>query len=117
MKKHLYIDGICKYCDCKKFPDYYISNGFKYSREPSCKQISKMTYKLKTVDLTNEGQKKFTTYFFKKGNEIVYKVFCDGTRCSKVTADKIGISGLRSSYNLPKYITRNLGVYFSESQK
>ena len=64
---------------------------------------------LNEVDLTKDGEPKYTTYFYHKYNKFVWKVVTNGTRCALVIRDELKINkDMKFGSSLPKYITNNL---------
>lgn len=72
---------------------------------------SSTTRNLTKIDLTKEGNDKYTTYFYHKQSNDVYEVISDGTECAISLAVKNNISRSMSwSNKLPKYILKTLNV-------
>jgi hypothetical protein len=69
----------------------------------------KIQYTIKTVQLVEKGKEAFVTYFYKKGNSLVVKSICDGTRCGFQTRETLGLDGEGYTFSsrLPKYIEEN----------
>jgi len=64
---------------------------------------------LNKVDLTKDGEQKYTTYFYHKQNKFVWEVTTNGTKCALSIMDDLGINKqMKFSSSLPKYIKDNL---------
>ena len=64
---------------------------------------------LNEIDLTEENEPKFITYFYHKYNKFVWKVTTNGESCAKSIAEKLKINkDMKHSNKLPKYISNNL---------
>ena len=64
---------------------------------------------LNKVDLTKDGEQKYTTYFYHKQNKFVWEVTTNGTKCAPSIMDDLGINKqMKFSSSLPKYIKDNL---------
>lgn len=64
---------------------------------------------LNKVDLTKEGEAKYTTYFYHKNNKFVWEVMTNGGSCPVSIAKECGINkDMKFSHKLPKYILDNL---------
>ena len=68
--------------------------------------------KLITIILSEENEPQFTTYFFHKEKDSVFKVVSDGRSCSITLAERIEIGkDYKSGSYLPKYILNKLINY------
>jgi len=64
---------------------------------------------LNKVDLTKDGEQKYTTYFYHKQNKFVWEVTTNGKKCALSIMDDLGINKqMKFSSSLPKYIKDNL---------
>jgi N-acetylglucosamine kinase-like BadF-type ATPase len=64
---------------------------------------------LRKVDLTKEGEPRYTTYFYHKYNKFVFEVITNGDSCALSIAEKCGINkDMKFSSVLPKYIQRQI---------
>ena len=71
--------------------------------------MSKLSRTLKKIDLTKDGDPKYTTFFYNKNDSFVYEVVSDGCMCAISIAEKCSINkSMKHSTKLPKYITKDL---------
>lgn len=64
---------------------------------------------LQKIDLTKEGEPKYTTFFYHKFNKFVYEVTSNGESCPISLAEECGINrDMKFSNKLPKYILNNI---------
>ena len=64
---------------------------------------------VKKIDLTKEGEPRYTTYFYHKDSEFVWEVVTNGKHCPLSIADECGIhKDMKSDSKLPKYILDKL---------
>ena len=64
---------------------------------------------LNKVDLTKEGEPRYTTYFYHKYNKFVWEVVTNGKHCPVSIADECGINkDMKFGSKLPKYILNKL---------
>lgn len=64
---------------------------------------------LKTIDLTKEGEPKYTTYFYNKNIQEVYQVISNGYSCAISLMDECGLGrAFKFGSCLPKYILNDL---------
>lgn len=64
---------------------------------------------LNKVDLTEEGEPRYITYFYHKYNKFVWEVVTNGNMCAKSIANECGINkDMKYGSKLPKYILNKL---------
>ena len=64
---------------------------------------------LNKIDLTKDGEPKYTTYFYHKYNKFVFEVITNGESCAIIIAKECGINkNMKSGSKLPKYILNKL---------
>ena len=64
---------------------------------------------LNKVDLTKDGEPKYTTYFYHKYNKFVWEAVTNGDACAISIAEECGINkDMKSGSKLPKYISSKL---------
>ena len=62
-----------------------------------------------TLDLTKEGEPTYTTFFYHKDYDNVYKVVSNGLSCAIALRDECGLDkALKHGTTLPKYILNKL---------
>lgn len=72
-----------------------------------------MKYTIKKVDLSNGAKEAYTSFYYKRGLELVYEVTTDGFMCAASVQDKLNIRHYNSARTLPKYIASSY-AYLSE---
>lgn len=74
----------------------------------STNKTNDMKY-LNKVDLTKDGDEKYTTYFYHKYNKFVWEVVSNGEKCAISLAEELKINKeMKHGSKLPKYILNKL---------
>lgn len=65
--------------------------------------------KLQVIDLTKDGEDKYTTYFYHKNLDTVYKVITNGSSCVAGTRKDLGFDrNINHGSTIPNYIQKKL---------
>ena len=64
---------------------------------------------LRKIDLTKEGEPKYTTFFYHKNSKVAFEVKGNGYTCAISLLDELGLSrDFKFGTSLPKYILKQL---------